>query len=199
MLKTRLINALLILAILAGALLVFVVILPKVIRLATGPKIAPSPIMLQQVQTLSQLVTVKYVVEKVVLLEDPLNVYGFEFSFENSRVLMVAHGVVKAGVDLKELKPGDIETSGKTVIIKLPPSRITDCYLDDKLTEVLERKTGLLRSFNKDLEQNARRQAVDDINRAARNDGILRDADERAKTQLTTLFQQMGYEQVKFK
>ncbi len=197
MLKTRLVNALLILAILAGALLVFVVILPRVIRMATGPKIAPSPIMLQQVQTLSQLVTVKYVVEKVVLLEDVSKWY--ELSLGESSVLMVAHGIVKAGVDLKELKPGDIETSGKTVTIKLPPSRITDCYLDDKLTEIVERKTGLLRKFDKDLEQNARRQAVDDINRAARNDGILRDADERAKTQLTTLFQQMGYEQVKFK
>jgi hypothetical protein len=197
MLKTRLVNALLVLAILAGALLIFVVILPKLIRLATGPKIAPSPIMLQEVQTLSQLVTVKYVVEKVVLLEDVSKWY--ELSLGESSVLMVAHGVVKAGVDLKELKPGDIETSGKTVIIKLPPSRITDCYLDDKLTQIIERKTGLLRKFDKDLEQNARKQAVDDINRAARNDGILKDADERAKTQLTTLFQQMGYQEVKFK
>jgi hypothetical protein len=197
MLKTRLVNALLILAILAGALLVFVIILPRVIRLASAPKIAPTPIMLQQVQTLSQLVTVKYVVEKVVLLEDVSKWY--ELSLGESSVLMVAHGIVKAGVDLKELKPGDIETSGKTVIIKLPPSRITDCYLDDKLTEIIERKTGLLRKFDKDLEQNARKQAVDDINRAARNDGILRDADERAKTQLSTLFLQMGYEKVEFK
>jgi hypothetical protein len=197
MLKTRLVNALLILAILAGALLVFVIILPRVIRLASAPKIAPTPIMLQQVQTLSQLVTVKYVVEKVVLLEDVSKWY--ELSLGESSVLMVAHGIVKAGVDLKELKPGDIETSGKTVVIKLPPSRITDCYLDDKLTEIIERKTGLLRKFDKDLEQNARKQAVDDINRAARNDGILRDADERAKTQLSTLFMQMGYEKVEFK
>jgi hypothetical protein len=39
----------------------------------------------------------------------------------------------------------------------------------------------LLRSFDKDLEQNARKQAVEDINRAARNGGILKDADERAR------------------
>ena len=197
MVKTRLVNTLLVLAIVAVALLMFVIIVPKVIQMASGPRIGRSPVMLQQVQTLSQLVTVKYVVEKVVLLEDVSKWY--ELSLGESSVLMVAHGIVKAGVDLKELKPGDLEVSGKTVKIKLPPARITDCYLDDRLTQVVERKTGLLRSFDKDLEQNARQQAVDDIRRAARNDGILKDAEDRAKTELTTLFQQMGYEEVKFK
>jgi hypothetical protein len=197
MVKTRLINVLLVLAIIAVALLVFAGILPRVVQMFSGPRIARSPVMLQQVQNLSQLVTVKYVVEKVVLLEDVSKWY--ELSLGESSVLLVAHGIVKAGVDLKELKPGDLEVSGKTVKIKLPPARIADCYLDDQLTQVIERKTGLLRRFDKDLEQNARKQAVQDISIAARNDGILKDANERAKIELTALFQQMGYEEVKFK
>lgn len=197
MVKTRLLNALIIVVIITCLSLMFVVVAPRIVWLVSGPRIGSSPVMLQQVQTLAQLVTVKYVVEKVVLLEDTSKWY--ELSLGESSVLMVAHGIVKAGVDLKELKPGDLEVSGKTVKIKLPPPRITDCYLDDKRTEIVERKTGLLRSFDKDLEQNARKQAVEEINLAARNDGILKDADDRAKTQLTALFQQMGYEQVKFK
>src|SRR5580704_15890645 len=197
MVKTRLLNALIVLAILTCLSLMFVFVVPRAIRLVSGPQIGNSPVMLQQVQTLAQLVTVKYVVEKVVLLEDTSKWY--ELSLGESSVLMVAHGIVKAGVDLKELKPGDLAVSGKSVTIKLPPARITDCYLDDKKTEVIERKTGLLRSFDKDLEQNARKQAVEEISIAARNDGILKDAQERAKTQLTTLFQQMGYQEVKFK
>lgn len=197
MVKSRLLNAFLVVAIVTCLLLVFIVIAPRIIQLVSGPRIGPSPVMLQQVQNLSQLVTVKYVVEKVVLLEDMSKWY--ELSLGESSVLMVAHGVVKAGVDLKELKPGDLEASGKTVTIRLPPARITDCYLDDKLTQVIERKTGLLRSFDKDLEQNTRKQAVAEINLAARNEGILKEADERAKIELKTLFQQMGYEEVKFK
>src|SRR5580700_1502542 len=153
MVKTRLLNAFLVVAIVTCLLLVFIVIAPRIIQLVSGQRMGPSPVMLQQVQNLSQLVTVKYVVEKVVLLEDTSKWY--ELSLGESSVLMVAHGVVKAGVDLKELKPGDLEAAGKTVTIKLPPARITDCYLDDKLTQVIERKTGLLRSFDKDLEQNA--------------------------------------------
>jgi hypothetical protein len=55
-----------------------------------------------------------------------------------------------------------------------------------------------LRSFNKDLEQTARQNAVDDIRRAARSGGILKDAEERARAMLTHLFRQLGFEEVEF-
>ena len=143
----------------------------------------------KQVQTLSQLVTVKYVIEKVVVYEDVKWFPGGE-----NRVLMIAHGVVKAGVDFQKLKPEDLELSGKRVKIRLPNPQITDCYLDENRTQVVERSTGLLRSFDKDLEQTARQFAVDDVRRGARNAGILKDADERARAQVEKLFQQMGLE-----
>src|SRR4029077_18086867 len=114
----------------------------------------------------------------------------------DNRVLMIAHGVVKAGVDLSEITNGDVQISGKKISLKLPPARVTDTYLDDKQTQIVERTTGLLRSFDKDLEQNARRQAVMDINRAAREAGILKDANDRARQELTGLFRQKGKEQV---
>jgi hypothetical protein len=115
-----------------------------------------------------------------------------------SRVLLLAHGVVKAGIDLAGLNPGDLEIDGKIIRVRLPPSRVMDTYLDDKRTEVIERTTGVLRGFDKDLEQNARRQAVDDIHRAARAEGILRDAKERAHLQLGNLLRQLGFEEVEF-
>jgi len=200
MLKTRLVNALLMVAIFAGLVVTFWFILPQLSRLAPPAKISSTPVILEQVQTLSQLVTVKYVMQKVVELPD---IQPFKdmivAGWGDNRVLMIAHGVVKAGVDMSEITNGDIQISGKKISLKLPPARVTDTYLDDKQTQIVERTTGLLRSFDKDLEQNARRQAVMDINRAAREAGILRDADERAKQELTNLFHQMGYEQVEFR
>jgi hypothetical protein len=193
--KTRLVNLAFFLAILAGLVvlfLFFVFVLPRFANFNPPPKISNTPTLLQQVQTLSQLVTVKYVLEKVVILEDVK-------WFGESRVLMVAHGVVKAGVDLSEVRTEDIQASKNKITIKMPPARITDSYLDDRQTKVVERTTGILRTFDKDLEQNARQQAVDDINRAARNSGILKDANERARSQLTHLFRQMGYDDVEFK
>ena len=68
--------------------------------------------------------------------------------------------------------------------------------MDDKKTYVVERSTGLLREFDKDLEQTARQNAVDEIQIAARQNGILKDASERAQQQLKLLFHEMGFEEV---
>lgn len=157
--------------------------------LGDGLKSYNTATVLQQVQTLSQLVTVKYVMEKVVVLEDVK-------WFGESRVLLIAHGVVKAGVNFETMKPEDLCVSGKSISVRLPPPQITDAYLDDKETRIIERSTGLLRVFDKDLEQAARQNAVDDIRRAARTAGILQDAEERAQAQVKSLCRQMGFEEV---
>jgi hypothetical protein len=146
----------------------------------------------QQVQTLSDLVTVKYVLEKVVILED-VKWYG------ENRVLLLAHGVVKAGIDLKRVTPDDVTITVKTISLRLPPPQIMDAYLDDKNSQVIDHATGLLRAFDKDLEQTARANAVDDIRRAARTDGILDEADKRARLELELFLRQAGFERVEFR
>ena len=156
-----------------------------------GSRFLDTATILRQVQTVSQLVTVKYVMDKVVVLED-VKWYG------ENRVLLLAHGIVKAGVDLSQLESGDIQTGDKKICVRLPLPQITDAFLDDKQTYVIERSTGLLRLFDKDLEQSARQNAVDDIRRAARVSGILKDAEERAQAQLRALFLQMGFTEVEF-
>src|SRR6266513_4413299 len=127
MLKTRLVILGLVLAIGAGVAL-FVALLWVPLPLSNAPpRIQNTATMLKRVQTLSDLVTVKYVLEKVVILED-IKWYG------ENRVLLIAHGIVKAGVDLQEIKPNDVRMDDKKVIIRLPQVRITDAYLDEKQT-----------------------------------------------------------------
>jgi len=157
-----------------------------------GPHLWDTSTVVHEVQSLSDLVTVKYVMDKVVVLED-VKWYG------ENRVLLLAHGVVKAGVDLKRLQPGDLTISDNTIYIRLPIPQITDAYLDDKETKVIDHTTGLLRAFDKDLEQTARQNAVDDIQRAARRAGILDDADHRARQELETLLKRVGFEQIEFR
>ena len=187
MLKTRLIIVGLALAIALGVALFVALLFVHLPSSGTPPKIQSTATIVQQVQTLSELVTVKYVLEKVVILDD-IKWYG------ENRVLLVAHGIVKAGVDLQEIKPDDLRVEDKKIVLKLPRARITDVYLDDQKTRVVDRSTGLLRAFDKDLEQNARRQAVDELRIAARSNRIYEDAEERARLQLANLFHQLGYE-----
>jgi hypothetical protein len=144
------------------------------------------PALLVKVQTLSQFVTVKYSLEKVVEFEDA-KWYG------DSRVLLVAHGVVKAGIDLSQMGPGDIQMAGKKISLTLPRARITDAYLDDDKTQILDHSTGAFRLYDKGLEQSARQRAVDEMRQAASQNGILNDAAEKGRAQLTILLYQLGF------
>ena len=193
--KTRLaIVGVLALALIFGLGLLIGIVLPRMAGLGLTPRTYNTAVLLRQVQTLSQLVTVKYVLEKVVILEDPPQNPVRRLLPDETRVILVAHGIVKAGVDLSRLKNGDLKLSGNRIEITLPAAQITDSYLDDTQTKVIERSTSFLRDFNKDLEQNARQTAVDDIRRAAKSSGILKDADERARAQLRLLFEELGFE-----
>lgn len=145
-----------------------------------------------EVQSLSDLVTVKFVLNKVVVLED-VKWYG------ENRVLLLAQGVVKAGIDLKQLKPEAVSITGKKIFLKLPPPQITDAYLDDAASQVIDHTTGLLRAFDKDLEQSARQNAVSDIARAARRAGILDEAAKRGRAELENFFKRAGFESVEFR
>ena len=164
--------------------------LPKVLKLvAPQQHLLNTTSVVRQIQTLSQLVTVKYVVEKVIVLED-VKWYG------ENKVLIIAQGVVKGGVDLSKINSENLQIKEKAIHITLPKPEIMDAYLDEGKTQILERSTGLLRKFDKDLEQVARVQAIDDIRRAARLNGILKDAKDRAANQLKQLFTQLGFEKI---
>ena len=157
-----------------------------------------TPALLIQVKTLSELVTIKYVIEKVEVLEMPSeNMVGQLIGSQN-RMLLLAHGVVKAGINLERLKPEDLKVEGKRIVIRLPQAEIIDSYLDEKETKVIDRSTGLLAPPDKNLEQQTRQNALDNIRRSARSSGILKEAETRAKTQIRTLLTQLGFEKVEF-
>lgn len=173
----------------------------KLTRLLTpvaGVRVENTATVVQQVQTLSDLVTVKYVLEKVEIVDSPPTSTLGQFVQGENRVLLLAHGIVKAGIDLKRLQKEDVDIAGKKIFIHLPPPQITDAYLDERQTQVIDWQKGFLRDFDKDLETTARQNAVDDIRRAARAAGILKDADDRARLELAVFLNQAGFEQVEF-
>ena len=133
--------------------------------------------------------TVRYSLEKVVEFDDA-KWYG------DSRVLLLAHGVVKAGMDFSRMTPGDLQIAGKKISLTLPRARITDAYLEDHQTQILDHSTGAFRVFDKDLEQSARQQAVDELRLAASQNGILNEAAEKGRAQLTVLLYQLGFTEI---
>lgn len=150
------------------------------------PRFQDSAVVLRQIQSLSELVTVKFVMEKVIVMEDAT-------WFGENRLILVVRGVAKAGFDLKKIQSSNLQIQGTNLVIRLPKAQITDVYLDERRTEVIERSTGLLRTMDKNLETEARRHAIDRIRASAIEAGILKEAHDRAITQLTMLAQQLGY------
>ena len=169
-----------------------------IVRRAATPQFVSTPTIVQQIQSLSELVTVKYVLEKVVAYDDP-KFFADLIPLGDNKLILLAHGVVKAGVDLSKLSHDDVTVSAGRITLTVPTATLTDAYLDDKYTQVLDRQTGLLRRFDKDLEKAARQYALAEIQRGARQGGIEREANERAREELTSLLRTLGYKEVEIR
>ena len=151
-----------------------------------------APAILRQIQPLNDLITVRYNIQKVIGLTEQKVPFGSE------QVLMLVQAKVSGGVNLAE---ATAHRAGQTVVIQLPPASILDAALDDKETKVWDRsKTWWTPwvSLNPDLEQSARRNALEDVRLAAVQMGILSNAQQNAETILRNFLQTIGFNQVSF-
>jgi len=160
------------------------------------PTILPDPVtIIQGVRSLARLETIQYSVEKVITAETNQGPFGFLFG---DRLILVAHGVVIAGVDLEKLAPEDLELRNGALYARLPEAEIFLTTLDNDKSYVYNRDTGLLTHGNINLESEARRAAEDEIGKAALEDGILEQAGRNAENYLYRLLRDLGYPEVIF-
>ncbi|HEY44172.1 MAG TPA: DUF4230 domain-containing protein [Anaerolineae bacterium] len=161
------------------------------------PTIMPDPVtIVHEVQELARLETMQYTVEKVIIAETGQGPFGFLFG---DRLLLVAHGVVIAGVDLEKLDSEDlwIDDIGQ-VYLRLPEAEIFISTLDNEKSFVYDRDTGLLTRGDIDLEATARMAAEEEILQAALEDGILEQAQLNAENYLYRMMRSLGFPDVIF-
>jgi len=160
------------------------------------PTILPDPVtIIQGVRSLARLETIQYSVEKVITAETNQGPFGFLFG---DRLILVAHGIVIAGVDLEKLTPENMQLRNGVLYVRLPDSEIFLTTLDNDKSYVYNRDTGLLTHGNINLESDARRAAEDEIEKAAVADGILEQAQRNAENYLYRLLRDVGYPEVIF-
>lgn len=160
------------------------------------PTIYPSEVtVIEQVQMLGRLETVSYHVEKVVTAESGQGPLGFLLG---DKLLLIARGLVIAGVDLRQVGPEDVLTTADgTVYFRLPKAQVFVATLDNQRTQVYDRRTGLI-GMNPQLETAARQQAELLILEAAEEYGILEKADENARQVMRSLLKALRFEHVIF-
>lgn len=154
------------------------------------------PAVVQQIRGLSQLVTVKYTIQKAIAIEEQKVPFGQE------RLLLFVQAEVAAGLDLSTLQESDIkpQTDG-VVLVSLPRADVTSVVIDEKLTRVWDRSITWWTPwvpYNQDLERQARLQARDEVEKAARDMGILNQARQNAETVLRGILLSAGAKDVKF-
>jgi hypothetical protein len=108
-------------------------------------------------------------------------------------------GDVIAGVDLAQLRPGDVwRQSDGTVMMRLPPPQILVTRIDNEHTRVLTRKTGLFRRGDDGLEGRARQFAEASVRTESIRQGILNLAAKNAENRIAELLHATGVERIEF-
>lgn len=170
------------------------------------PTITPTPtpwpvLVVERIQNMGRLETVKYTVEHVVEAEKEGQVILF-FELDRYRVLLVAYGEVVAGVNLAHVRAEDVRVEGGRVTIVLPPAEILSSEVDPARTRIYKVREGILDGLlaNDDVDQALILQLLDraekEIVAGAREDGILQQAEAGAQVTLTQFLYALGFTDV---
>ena len=114
-------------------------------------------------------------------------------------ITFLATGDVIAGIDLSRLEPNDVwrEPNGG-IAMRLPPPQVLVTRVDNKESRVLNRKTGMLRRADVDLETRARQHAEENIRAEALKKGILSMASANAEKKMAEFLRTLGFTRVRF-
>lgn len=159
-------------------------------------RLVNAPALVQQIQQLNELVTVKYSIQKIIGLQQEKVPFGSE------SVLLMVQATALGGVDLSTLKPADVHVGpDDSVTINLPPPQPLHVFIDDSQTKVWDHtKTWWTPwvPYNSSLEQQARQAALEAVQAAALDMGLLKDARQNAESAIRNLLTALGAKSVTF-
>jgi len=125
-----------------------------------------------------------------------------DFPVATTRLLYIARGEIRAGVDLSQLTASNIKVSDNNSIeINLPPAKILDSKIDINNSRVYDYNRGFLNlgpDVAPELQTLAQRKTLAEIVNTACKEGILTTANQRAKETISQLLVSTnGYQKVK--
>ncbi len=154
------------------------------------------PTVVRQIQKLQRLETVRFTMDKIISGEKE-SAYLPKF-LAGDRLLLVVHGEVVGGVDLSTVGAADVSIQGRSITVHLPKAQILETRIDNAQTRVYSRDTGLFTSPDPNLESEVRQEAEHQLQDAALQGGILKTADENARSTVGSLLSAIGFSEVHF-
>lgn len=160
------------------------------------PTIIPDPVTyINEIRALARLETIQYSVSQVMTGEDRQGTLGFAFG---TKILVVVHGSVIAGIDMEKIQPGDMRLENGVLYVNLPPAEVLAVTLDTEKVEVYTLQEGVLADVDPTLVLQTVQGGQDKILSVALDDGILQQAERNAEAYLLRFFSALGYDTVIF-
>ncbi|MGF1513661.1 MAG: DUF4230 domain-containing protein [Elainellaceae cyanobacterium] len=163
----------------------------------SAAKVDPRAIVVSQIRGASELTTAIYTMEAVVPSSRDRVVGNFVVG--RTTLLYIAHGEVRAGVDLSEIDAASVAVDGDDLRIQLPPPRVLDYKIDVNQSKVFDYDRGFLGlgpDAAADLQSAAQQETLERIVTAACDNDLLLQANQRAETVVTQLLTTAGYASV---
>lgn len=154
-------------------------------------------LVVQQVRGASELTTAVYSMESVVPTSRERTLGGYVIG--KTTLLYIAHGEVRAGVDLAALQPEDVQALGPNLTLRLPPPKVLDSKIDVNRSKVYDYDRGFMGlgpDVAPELQELAQRETLAKIVETACTDGLLQSANDRAKLAVSQLLATAGYAEV---
>lgn len=154
-------------------------------------------VVVKQVRGASELTTSVFTMESVVPTRQEQKLGNYTIGA--TTLLYIAYGEVRAGVDLKDLSPADVQVKDNTIQLRLPPPRILDSKIDVNKSSVYDYNRGFLGlgpDVAPQLQTLAQRETLKKIQTAACDQGILKQANDRAQLVVEKLLSTAGHKTV---
>lgn len=164
------------------------------------PQVDVRSLIVRQVRGASELTTAVFTMEAVVPTRQERKLGGYTVG--STTLLYIAYGEVRAGVDLKDLKPENVKIANETIQIQLPPPRILDSKIDVNRSSVYDYDRGFLGlgpDVAPQLQTLAQRETLKKIKSAACKENLLGQANDRAELVVEKLLNTAGYKAVEVK
>ena len=152
------------------------------------PSVEIPTLIVEKIRGIEELTTTVYTMETIVPTSAERKLG--ELPIATTKLLYIARGEVRAGIDLSQLTKENVKISDRTINIKLPAPQILDSKLDLNYSRVYDYDRGFLNlgpDVAPQLQTLAQRKTLAEIINSACSRGILKTANQRAKATISQL------------
>ena len=149
----------------------------------SAPKVDIQSLTINKIRGASELTTLVFSTEAIIPTGRDLQLG--QVVIGSTKLLYIAHGEVRAGIDLSDVKRDDVVWDGNTLTITLPPPKILDSKIDVTRSRVYDYNRGFL-GLGPDVAPQlmvlAQQKALETVIQSACDRGLMAQAGDRAKT-----------------